>query len=160
MLVKLCYDLCMNKKVSLLFVCVGNTCRSCMAECIVRHLAKIRDMQFVSSASAGLAVEPGSFTEISAIEALNDMGIKMEGNVAKQLTKQMCKEASLIITMSDSYKVALKGVDNVYTLAELVGGGDVGDPCGSGKQVYTDVASYLMVKLGEVLDRIQKGELV
>ena len=59
-----------------LFVCVGNTCRSQMAEAIARYLGH-------DSASAG--THPGSVISPNAITALSELGIDSSGLMPKSI---------------------------------------------------------------------------
>jgi len=79
-----------------LFVCVHNAGRSQMAEAFFNQLAKERGLD-VRALSAGTA--PGGRINPIAIEAMEELGIRMEGHHPKQLTPEMAGSAERVITM-------------------------------------------------------------
>lgn len=79
-----------------LVVCVGNICRSPMAEALLkRHFPnKIID-------SAGVSALVGYSADPAAVEIMSKQQIDIANHVAKQIDEQLAKEADLIFTMSD-----------------------------------------------------------
>lgn len=81
-------------RVRVLFVCIGNSCRSPMAEAIARH--RYPDLMEVSS--AGL-VAFGSVQNETRVVLL-ERGIPADGLTSDQLTKEKLREADIVINMS------------------------------------------------------------
>lgn len=80
-----------------LFVCVGNSARSQMAEAF----AKTHGLR---SSSAG-TIPASKISEI-AVEVMKEKGIDISKNSPKMLTPEMIKRASLVITMGCSVEEA------------------------------------------------------
>jgi protein-tyrosine-phosphatase len=78
---------------TILFVCVGNSGRSQMAEAFLNHFAKGQ----VRAISAG--TEPAPSVSRTAVEAMREVGIDISKNKPKTLTPEMIDQANLVITM-------------------------------------------------------------
>ena len=78
---------------TVLFVCVGNSGRSQMAEAFFNHLAKGK----TKALSAG--TEPASVVDPTAVKVMKEVGIDISGNKPKPLTPEMIDQANLVITM-------------------------------------------------------------
>lgn len=114
----------------ILFVCTGNTCRSPMAEAVLRHLAEEEGRDDIVVESAGLAAWPGAPASDYAIQALAEAGIDLRGHRARQLTREMVERAHLVLTMTwDQKEAVLKLVPQaegkVFTLKEMEPGPDL-----------------------------------
>lgn len=81
----------------ILVVCVGNICRSPMAEALLkqRFPNKIID-------SAGVGALVGHAADPAALEIMTNQNIDITNHVAKQMDENLAKKADLILTMSDS----------------------------------------------------------
>src|SRR5271154_6132342 len=84
----------MSSRSKVLFLCVGNACRSQMAEAIAKHVAS----DVIEPSSAGLI----AFGEITAptITVLGDHGISADGQRSKPLRSEDMSSADLIINMT------------------------------------------------------------
>lgn len=76
-----------------LFVCVGNSGRSQMAEGFLNHLSKGR----ARAISAGTA--PAAVVDPNVVTAMKEVGIDISGNKPKALTVEMVEQADRMITM-------------------------------------------------------------
>ncbi len=108
-----------------LFVCTGNTCRSPMAEAVLRQLIRERGWRAVAVDSAGLAALPGAGLSRGAREALLERGLS-PAHRAKGFTAEMGERAEIILTMTGEQKrrvLRLLGGNpgKVWTLGELGG---------------------------------------
>src|SRR5712671_5602742 len=81
-----------RKKV--LFLCVGNACRSQMAEAIAKHVAA----DVIEPSSAGLV----AFGEITGLthSVLGEHGISVEGQYSKSLRTEAMLGADLVVNMT------------------------------------------------------------
>ncbi|AZN38619.1 low molecular weight protein arginine phosphatase [Paenibacillus albus] len=107
----------------ILFVCTGNTCRSPMAEALLRTLAEERGLQ-LDIRSAGVSTIDGLPVSKNAQEALSRRGIQHKG-ASKALETGSIAWSDLILTMTGSHKRQLlqrfpSAVDKTYTLLEFV----------------------------------------
>ena len=121
----------------IVFVCTGNTCRSPMAEGILRDLAGDK----VSVSSAGIAAGISTASKKS-VDAMAEIGIDISGHTSKQLTPDMMAEADLILTMTKAHKMILvmsqpEFKEKIMTLSEWAETDeDVSDPYGGDLDKY------------------------
>lgn len=99
----------MSKKI--LFICLGNICRSPMAEAILRHKVKDKNDIIVDSAGTG-AWHSGELPHHGTREILDRMKISYAGQKARQITEKDFEEFDYILTMdNDNYG----DVDSMYS---------------------------------------------
>ena len=85
----------MSGKRTVLFLCTGNSCRSQMAEALLRHIADDR----FESVSAGS--HPAGFVHALAIEAMRRMDIPIEGAESKHWDEFADRKLDVVITLCD-----------------------------------------------------------
>jgi protein-tyrosine phosphatase len=126
--------------VKILFVCTGNTCRSCMAETIFNELS---DIDGVKAYSAGISVVPQSKTSRNTATLVkSNFNVDISERKAIQLTSDLIKENDLILTMTSHMRDVLlenfpQYKNKIHTLNQFVGlGEDVVDPYGSAIEMY------------------------
>ena len=85
---------------TVLFVCVGNSGRSQMAEAFLNHYAKGK----AKALSAG--TNPAANVEPTVVKVMKEVGIDVSGNKPKPLIPEMIDQANLVITMGCSAEAA------------------------------------------------------
>ena len=96
---------------SILVVCVGNICRSPTGERLLKSYIPNKRID-----SAGIGALVGQAADEMAQHVASTHSLSLEGHVAKQLTKEMCREFSLILVMEKGH------IDAVCRLAPEVRG--------------------------------------
>ncbi len=143
------------RKLNVLFICTGNTCRSPMAEALAAHIWG-RDYADVSS--AGLFAYGNAGAGRHSVSVMRNMGLDITGHKARTADDSIIRGADLILTMTQSHRDTIlqrfSGLRaNVYTLAEYSGGAnDVPDPFGMDEAEYNACALQLK-KMLEASDR-------
>ena len=83
----------MKAKPRILILCTGNSCRSHMAEGILRAAAG--DILEVSSAGS----DPAGYVHPQAIAALGEIGIDLSGHTSKHMNDFLDREVETVITV-------------------------------------------------------------
>lgn len=156
------------KKTKIIFVCTGNTCRSPMAEVLLKRELESRGWKGFTVTSAGIAARRGDKLNPKSEQTLAENDMALESFSAKKLTEKMIKDAYAIVCMTERQKEYLMdarwnamrkaGVEeienNVYSFYELAGY-EVIDPYGKDLDCYRYVfglleggMSALIAKLG------------
>ena len=80
-------------KPSVLILCTGNSCRSHLAEGILRHLAS--DLFDVHSAGSN----PAGYVHPKAIEVMREIGIDISGHTSKHMNQFLDRKIDTVITV-------------------------------------------------------------
>lgn len=123
------------KRKKIMFVCSGNTCRSPMAEFILRAMLKYKKIKWWDVISRGIYADVGgSIAENSRI-ALNEIGVTVDKFSPKQLSQKVIESCVLVITMTTSQKQLLESCGNVICIKDICGF-DIPDPYGCDLDTY------------------------
>ncbi|MFC4078362.1 low molecular weight protein-tyrosine-phosphatase [Salinithrix halophila] len=101
--------------VSVLFVCLGNICRSPMAEAVLRHQLKeegLNDQVTVDSAGTG-DWHVGQPPHRGTRELLTEKGISYEGILARQIRPKDLSDFDYVIVMDESNYSDVRALERV-----------------------------------------------
>ena len=127
-----------------MFVCTGNTCRSPMAEAILRSIKP--EHEVISRGTSVFGIHPAAE---NANRALAEMSIDLSEHVSIQLEAEDIWENDLVITMTREQCEFLRELipmekQKIHSLGELAGSGeDVTDPYGGDREVYRACAAQI-----------------
>ena len=135
--------------VKIIFICLGNICRSPMAEYVFKNMLKEKGMEgcFQVSSAATSYEEEGNPIYPPAKRTLALHNVPIGNHRAHRLTIKEIEESGYIIAM-ESRNVANilrisggKYNEKIHKLLDFCGGGDIADPWYSGdfETTYNDV---------------------
>ena len=147
--------------INILFVCLGNTCRSPLAEALLKDKIKKKGLEKkIKCDSRGLFVSACEKINPNATMALAEMGVSIKNRSAKQFELSCLKKNKVILTMTNDIKGKIykscPNAFNVYTLAEYVSGEEIPDPYGKPLAEYLEIARYLDYLMEKLLDKLIK----
>ena len=100
--------------IKVMFVCLGNICRSPMAEFVLKDLVRKKGLEneFYIESSATSFEEVGNDVHYGTVRKLNSLGIPVEHRSAKRITKEDYLKFDYIIGMEER---------NIQNIIRIVG---------------------------------------
>lgn len=148
---------------NILFVCTGNTCRSPMAEAIMRDRYPQAEVR-----SAGVFAAHGLPANVNTYKALEENNITLDHR-SQPATEELLQWAELVLTMTSQHKHLLmmeypEYEAKFYTLKEYTDEEshdlDISDPYGGNLDVYRSTRAELEEQIDRLIKKIEstKGE--
>ena len=128
---------------TVLFVCIGNSCRSQMAEAFFNRYAP----QGYRAESAGTA--PADVVSSNAIAVMQELGIDICGQRPKGLPEEMLKHANRVILMGCQSDMCPAKYNR--KLEEW----DIEDPVGKDLDFFRKTRDHIQQKVLELVDRFK-----
>lgn len=144
-----------SSKKLVLIVCTGNTCRSPMAECLLKDTQskhpELANYRFQSAGTFAQENQPASFNALYALEEKNH---SLNTHRSKMLTRALVDEASLILGMTSGHleQILLQfdiPAKKLRTFSQFSNGvcSDIPDPYGQSLDAYkcclTAIEAYI-----------------
>lgn len=143
------------KRKKILFVCTGNTCRSPMAEALLKDKIKKNKIRWWSVSSCGIHAEVGGTISPNSAAVLAELGIAVEKFVPKQLTQKIISGSTLVICMTKSQMQMLEDCGIVTCIKDLCGY-DIPDPYGRDIAVYRSTRDALSAACDYIIENYIK----
>jgi L-threonylcarbamoyladenylate synthase len=143
------------RKIQVLFVCTGNTCRSPMAEGYLRHILPGKWEERVTVRSCGTGALPGMPAMGNSQQAAAQNGFDIRGHRSSACTKDLINQADLIIALEEKHRQDVKKLapENEVRLLSPDG---VPDPIGGTLEDYLRTLDLIKAEMPDVLELIKE----
>lgn len=124
-----------------LFVCVGNACRSQMAEGFFNHLVSGKARAISAGTMPAFRVAPRT------VEVMREVGIDISDRKPNRLTPEMVEQADIVITMGcdvEEYPVTPKRSETW----------DIEDPFGQPIEKFREVRDDIRKRVEELVQKL------
>lgn len=162
-----------RQKKKIVFVCTGNTCRSPMAQLLLRQRLKELKIKGFDVRSAGTAAKRGEVINPKSAQVLFENGIECAEFSSTKLSEKLLLDGFAVVCMTERQREylmdlrwnALKkagrimdGVENnVYSFAEITGY-EILDPYGKDVDCYRYVFGLLAAGMPTLIEKLRLKE--
>jgi protein-tyrosine phosphatase len=149
----------------IVLVCTGNTCRSPMAEAMLKKKVadklgcKVEELEDrgIMIASAGIAAMAGGRSAAEAIQAMKERKLDVSQHESQPLSERLARHADFVITMTHGHRDAViaqwpDAAPRTFTLCD--DGRDVADPIGGPIEWYRRCAEEMDKELDRWVEEI------
>ena len=152
-----------DKRISILFLCNGNICRSPYAEHKAKKLLSDRKLKSTSVSSAGIATNAGKSANPTAIRVASELNINLDNHKTTEAEPSLLSQADLIMVMEPRQIRYLKNLDPRY-LAKTMFLGSFGfqfdrsliieDPYSQADEIFKKCFQRIDHALSELINRL------
>ncbi len=161
---------------SVLFICTGNTCRSFMAEQLLRHHAA-KNKLTLNVASAGLSAFAGDTAADHALQVLDELGIDGNSHRSRRVHPHLLDQFDLILAMTEGHRGQLLALvpevaEKTFLLKEFAESVkqeeepgklvekdvEIRDPFGQSLDVYRQSRDEIEQAVQAIVDHFRKGD--
>ena len=132
----------------IVFVCLGNICRSPMAEALLK--AALPDKTILSAGIVGLSGQPA---DPIAIECMAELGVDISKHVGRFLDRNLMLDADIVLTMSSEQVKVIEqqwpfSKGKVFRLCHW-SSKDIADPYRHPKDVFLEARNLIIQGVSE-----------
>ncbi len=141
---------------NILVVCVGNICRSPTAEFLLKQALPHKAVH-----SAGLGALNGHDMDATAREVAERHGVCCHAHQARQLTRDLCRQADVILVMENKHKEGVSQLvpearGKTFLLGQWSQGQEVPDPYKKSTEAFEHVYKLIAHHCGQWADKLNK----
>ena len=141
----------------ILVVCVGNICRSPMAEALLRR--ELRGQDGFTVESAGLGALVGHPASEHSVALMSELGLDISAHRARQIHPDMIATSDLVLVMEAGHRRAIDDADptargKVHRLGEWQDI-DIDDPYRRARSAYEDALRDIQAGVASWVEKIK-----
>lgn len=156
----------MSEIKNIMFICTGNTCRSVMAEGLMKKMLRDRGMNEIQVCSAGLRASTGEFStdeaikvmkEIYDVNILNHKSINVKNSNILEMDLILCATHAQLTTLEYIYPEVKHKIFTIkeYAYGTEITDRDIADPWGYPIPVYEKCAKEIYDALEIIIEKIK-----
>ena len=153
-----------SDRVTVLYVCTGNTCRSVLAEGYTKMFIRDHGFNRLTAVSCGTAASASYTVPPVVVKTLAKEGIDVAGHVSTPVSRELIDAADIILVMDNSHKEALlcRFLDarkKIHLLKEYTGEKEnleIPDPISQPEEVYLQRAEEIKKCVCNIFEIIRK----
>ena len=138
------------------FICTGNTCRSPMAEAILRS----KELGNVTVRSAGIHAQEGRPISLHAKTLIEEAAMPHTPQ-SRAVSSEDLEWADIVLTMTEAHKMELlyRYPKTLKGFVEFKSGGDVQDPFGGNLDTYRQTFEELSNVMDQLEQKLTEGQV-